>query len=89
MQNSNAPSDRRQNATVQLRLAELAADDCVLFLWTTVPLCKKTFEVLRAWDFEYKSGLVWDKEIPGLGYWVRGQHELLLIATRDEVEGAS
>src|SRR5262249_42016249 len=63
-------------------IAELAADDCVLFLWTTVPLCEKTFEVLRAWGFEYKSGLVWDKEIPGLGYWVRGQHELLLLATR-------
>jgi N6-adenosine-specific RNA methylase IME4/ParB-like chromosome segregation protein Spo0J len=65
-----------------LPLAELAADDCVLFLWTTVPLCEKTFGVLRAWRFEYKSGLVWDKEIPGMGYWVRGQHELLLLATR-------
>jgi N6-adenosine-specific RNA methylase IME4 len=65
-----------------LPITELAADDCVLFLWTTVPLCEKTFEVLRGWGLEYKSGLVWDKEIPGLGYWVRGQHELLLIATR-------
>jgi N6-adenosine-specific RNA methylase IME4/ParB-like chromosome segregation protein Spo0J len=65
-----------------LPVAELAADDSVLFLWTTVPLLEKTFEVIRAWGFEYKSGLAWDKEIPGLGYWVRGQHELLLIATR-------
>jgi N6-adenosine-specific RNA methylase IME4 len=65
-----------------LPVADLAADDCVLFLWTTVPLWRKAFEVLDAWGFEYKSGLVWDKEIPGMGYWVRGQHELLLLATK-------
>jgi N6-adenosine-specific RNA methylase IME4/ParB-like chromosome segregation protein Spo0J len=65
-----------------LPVAELAAADSVLFLWTTVPLLEKTFEVIRAWGFQYKSGLVWDKEIPGMGYWVRGQHELLLLATR-------
>jgi len=66
-----------------LPVAKLAFKDCVLFLWTTVPLLREAFEVLDAWGFEYKSGLVWDKENPGTGYWVRGQHELLLIATRD------
>jgi MT-A70 len=65
-----------------LPVAKLAFKDCVLFLWTTVPLLREAFEVLDAWGFEYKSGLVWDKENPGTGYWVRGQHELLLIATR-------
>ena len=25
---------------------------------------------------------MWDKELSGLGYWARGQHEHLLIATR-------
>jgi N6-adenosine-specific RNA methylase IME4/ParB-like chromosome segregation protein Spo0J len=65
-----------------LPVAKLAFKDCVLFLWTTVPLLRVTFEVLDAWGFEYQSGLVWDKEISGLGYWVRGQHELLLLATK-------
>jgi N6-adenosine-specific RNA methylase IME4 len=65
-----------------LPVAELAADDCVLFLWTTSPLWRKAFEVLDAWGFEYKTNLVWDKEKPGMGYWVRGQHELLLLATK-------
>jgi N6-adenosine-specific RNA methylase IME4 len=32
--------------------------------------------------FLWTSGLVWDKEAPGLGYWVRGQHEFLLLATK-------
>jgi N6-adenosine-specific RNA methylase IME4 len=67
-----------------LPVAKLAFDDCVLFLWTTQPQNFVAKEVLDAWGFEYKSGLVWDKEIPGLGYWARGQHELLLIATRGD-----
>jgi N6-adenosine-specific RNA methylase IME4 len=65
-----------------LPVDQLAAEDCVLFLWTTVPHLRETFEVLQAWNFEYKSGLVWDKEIIGTGYWVRGQHEHLLIAVK-------
>jgi N6-adenosine-specific RNA methylase IME4 len=65
-----------------LPVADLAADDCVLLLWTTAPQLAVALEVLKAWDFKYKSGLVWDKEIAGLGFWARGQHEHLLIATR-------
>jgi N6-adenosine-specific RNA methylase IME4 len=66
-----------------LPIADLAADDCVLFLWTTAPQLAETIEmVLKAWGFTYKSGLVWDKEVAGLGFWARGQHEHLLIATR-------
>ena len=63
-------------------VADSAADHCVLFLWVTVPLLEQAFEVITAWGFEYKSQLVWDKEIIGMGKWVRGQHELLLIATK-------
>jgi N6-adenosine-specific RNA methylase IME4 len=65
-----------------LPVADLAADHCVLFLWATVPCLEESFEALRAWGFKYKSGLVWDKEVPSTGYWFRGQHELLLLATR-------
>jgi N6-adenosine-specific RNA methylase IME4 len=65
-----------------LPVAKLTFKDCVLLLWTTVPLLRVTFEVLDAWGFEYQSGLVWDKEIPGMGYWIRGQHEFLLLATK-------
>ena len=45
-------------------------------------ILEQTFEVLRAWGFVYKSGLVWDKGAVGTGYWIRGQHEHLLICTR-------
>ena len=31
---------------------------------------------------EYKTHAMWDKERIGMGYWFRGQHELLLVGTK-------
>lgn len=58
------------------------ADDCVLFLWATAPKLREALTVMEAWGFTYKSHAVWDKERMGMGYWFRGQHELLLVGTR-------
>jgi N6-adenosine-specific RNA methylase IME4 len=41
--------------------------------------------VLAAWDFDFKSEVVWDKQIPGTGYWTRGQHEKLLLCRRGKM----
>jgi N6-adenosine-specific RNA methylase IME4 len=56
--------------------------DCVLFLWATVAKLREAFEVLDGWGYEYKTHSVWDKEKIGMGYWFRGQHELLIVATK-------
>ena len=58
------------------------AENAVLFLWATAPKLEEALQVLNAWGFTYKTCAVWDKEIIGMGYWFRGQHELLLVATR-------
>jgi MT-A70 protein len=34
----------------------IAADECVLFLWATMPMLAQALEVMMAWGFEYKSG---------------------------------
>jgi N6-adenosine-specific RNA methylase IME4/ParB-like chromosome segregation protein Spo0J len=65
-----------------LPVADLAADDCVLFLWTTPPQLADAMRVIEAWGFAYKTGLCWDKERAGTGFWMRGQHEHLLIAVK-------
>jgi N6-adenosine-specific RNA methylase IME4 len=62
-----------------------AADDCVLFLWSTVPHLALAFEVIAAWGFTYKSLIVWIKDRPATGYWARNLVELLLIASRGSV----
>jgi N6-adenosine-specific RNA methylase IME4 len=62
-----------------------AADDCVLFLWATVPLLPEAVEVMRAWGFDYKSAVIWDKLRPGTGYWTQNRAEFLLIGTRGNI----
>jgi N6-adenosine-specific RNA methylase IME4 len=42
-------------ALLALPVAQLAADNCVLFLWTTNPLLPRAFDLIRAWGFEYKT----------------------------------
>lgn len=59
-----------------------AADNCVLFLWATASLLPQAMEVIPAWGFRYVNSFVWDKERIGIGRWVRGQHELLLIGVK-------
>ena len=57
-------------------------DNSVLYLWATAPKLIEALEVMEAWGFTYKTHAIWDKEIIGMGYWFRGQHELLLIGVK-------
>src|SRR5262245_6586709 len=70
------------DAICALPVSALATDDAVLFMWTTAPHLQEAFEVLCAWGFDYTTHLAWVKHSIGLGYWVRNQHELLLVARR-------
>jgi N6-adenosine-specific RNA methylase IME4 len=63
----------------------IAAEDCVLFLWATVPMLPQALEVMAAWGFGYVSNFAWVKDRIGTGYWNRNKHELLLIGTRGKV----
>lgn len=71
-------------------------EDAVLFLWSPAPKINEALTVLQAWNFQYLTHLVWVKDKIGMGYWVRNQHELLLIGRkgtalvpREEVRYAS
>jgi N6-adenosine-specific RNA methylase IME4 len=66
-------------------VASIAADDCVLFLWATVPMLPQALMVMSAWGFTYKSNFSWVKPRAGTGYWNRNRHELLLVGTRGNV----
>jgi N6-adenosine-specific RNA methylase IME4 len=56
--------------------------DAVLYLWATAPKLLEALKVMAAWGFTYKTHAIWDKEIIGMGYWFRGQHELLLVGVK-------
>lgn len=66
-------------------LAIPADDNAILFLWATAPKLCEALKVMAAWGFKYKTHAIWDKEIIGMGYWFRGQHELLLVGVRGDM----
>ena len=62
-----------------------ADKNAVLYLWAVAPRLNAGFRVMEAWGFEYKTCAVWDKVKVGMGYWFRGQHEILMVGTRGNV----
>jgi N6-adenosine-specific RNA methylase IME4/urease accessory protein UreF len=65
------------------------ADDCILFKWSTIPHLAIALKVMELQGFRYVSQRVWNKERPGAargpGYWVTGEHEIVLIGVRGHV----
>ena len=65
-----------------LDIASIAARDSVLFLWAMAPMLPQALEVMASWGFSCKASFAWVKDKIGLGYWVRNQHETLLLGVR-------
>lgn len=73
-----------------LPVAQISANDSILFLWTTYPMLKEALQVINQWEFNYKSiAFQWIKLNPksltpfyGLGRWTRGNTEPCLLATK-------
>ena len=87
---SRSPTRRIENHYPTLTLSQVkllgetipAAANSVLFLWATAPKLIEALDVMEAWGFRYRTQAIWDKRIIGMGYWFRGQHELLLVGTK-------
>lgn len=75
---------------MELPVADITGEDCVLFLWVTFPLLKEGLETMKAWGFTYKTcGFNWVKKnkradtwFMGMGYWTRSNSELCLLGTK-------
>ena len=73
-----------------LPVADIAEDNCVLFLWVTFPNLQESLRVIKAWGFEYRTvAFVWVKRnkkavnwFMGLGYWTRANAEICLLAVK-------
>ncbi len=64
---------------------ELAAEQSHLHLWTTNSFLREAFDVMHAWNFTYKSCLVWIKPQLGMGNYWRVSHEFLLLGVRGQL----
>ena len=80
-----------------LAVADLAAENCVLFMWACWPMIEQAFRTIDTWGFAFKTAaFVWckahagqlemfEQSIPdqmGLGYWTRANTEACLLAIR-------
>jgi len=73
-----------------LPVADLAADNCALFLWVTDPLLPRGLDVMAAWGFTFKTvAFYWAKTkknddgfTMGSGYWTRANPEQCLLGVR-------
>lgn len=85
----------REAELAALPVKDVAADDCVLFMWVCWPILEQSLRLLKAWGFTYKTcGFSWMKADQyrlfalqedvrmGLGYWTRANSEICLLATR-------
>ena len=69
---------------------KIAKKDSILFMWATMPKLQEALDVIKAWEFKYKTcAFCWVKQNPksggiyaGLGRWVQGNAELCLLATK-------
>jgi len=69
----------------ELKNLQIPCDgNAVIFMWATAPKLREALELLDAWDFDYKTHAIWDKDKIGMGYWFRGQHELLMVGVKGE-----
>lgn len=59
-----------------------AAENCIMWLWTTNAFMREAFMLLDAWGFKQKSILTWAKDRFNLGDWLNGQTEHAILAVK-------
>lgn len=92
-----APEHKRLNRystmTLQeikdLPIPEISGDKAHLYLWCPNALLPEGLEVMKAWGFEYKGNIVWEKvrkdgmpDGRGVGFYFRNVTELLLFGIK-------
>lgn len=74
----------------ELPVKDIADDNCILFLWITMPKLFEAEQVIKSWGFKHKTtAFTWIKLNPksstifkGVGRWVQGNAELVLLCTK-------
>ena len=94
-----APEHKRLNRYATLKLDEIKAlpvhevadDKCHLYLWVPNALLPDGLEVMKAWGFEYKTNIVWEKirkdgmpDGRGVGFYFRNVTEVLLFGVKGD-----
>lgn len=75
----------------QLPVSEAADEKCHLYLWVPNALLPEGLEVMKAWGFEYKTNIIWEKvrkdgmpDGRGVGFYFRNVTEILLFGIKGD-----
>ena len=94
-----APEHKRLNRYSTMKLEDIkklpvfeAADEkCHLYLWVPNALLPEGLEVMKAWGFDYKTNIIWEKvrkdgmpDGRGVGFYFRNVTEILLFGIKGE-----
>lgn len=70
----------------ELPVQSIAADDCLLFMWTSSPHLAHALELGSAWGFNYRTvAFVWDKMCHNPGQYTLSNCELCLVFKRGRI----
>lgn len=94
---ANAQYNTMSNEDIcNLPIAELADNNCILFLWATFPKIQEALDVIKAWGFEYKTiGFNWVKlnkngtPFFGVGWYTKSNTEVCLIGVKGKAPKVS
>lgn len=94
-----APEHKRLNRYSTMKLediknlpvSDVADDKSHLYLWVPNALLPEGLEVMKAWGFEYKTNIIWEKvrkdgmpDGRGVGFYFRNVTEILLFGIRGD-----
>jgi N6-adenosine-specific RNA methylase IME4 len=65
-----------------LPVAEVADENCHLYLWCTGRTAEAAYRLARSWGFRPIQVLIWYKKRPGSGHYFRMQHEPVLFCVK-------
>lgn len=94
--NSHYPTMKNEDIC-NLKVADIAEDNSILFLWATFPKIQEALDVMKAWGFEYKTcGFIWiktnknnGKPFFGVGWYTKSNAEVCFIGVRGKAPKVS
>lgn len=87
----NRYSTMKLNDIKKLPVSRVADEKSHLYLWVPNALLPEGLEVMKAWGFEYKTNLIWEKvrkdgmpDGRGVGFYFRNVTEIVLFGVRGD-----
>ena len=74
------------NDMKQLKVNDIAGDDCLIFMWVTSPFLEIGINLLCDWGFKYSTvAFIWNKQKTNPGSYTLSECELCIVAKKGKI----